>query len=311
MRVLSSEEKARNKEEQENELELLKSMFDHAVSADDSGVITINVQSKYFIMVIRCLLHETYPSHDPPIFMVLDMTFPSCRHNLNAGAVQAECEQLFSRGETVIYQWVVYVGEYLESLDELVIPRESSESEESEEEGGLVADLENLKLLDEEIILNEQNYQFTRKVDLLADSSDVDAIKIHTGKILTERKSHFQAHVATVKSREEIDKVMAILLQNPKISSATHNIMAYSFRNERGGLQQDYDDDGEAKAGGRLLELINLMNVDDMVVVVTRWYGGVKLGPSRFKCINTIAKDTIVEAGLYELMGSKKKKKKK
>lgn len=52
----------------------------------------------------------------------------------------------------------------------------------------------------------------------------------------------------------------------------------------------DYDDDGEIGAGKRLLEVLrNNKNVNNMMVVVTRWYGGIKLGHSRFKIIKDVA----------------------
>lgn len=44
---------------------------------------------------------------------------------------------------------------------------------------------------------------------------------------------------------------------------------------------QDNDDDGEAAAGGRIAHLMQLMEVVNVLVVVSRWYGGVKLGPDR------------------------------
>jgi len=45
---------------------------------------------------------------------------------------------------------------------------------------------------------------------------------------------------------------------------------------------QDYDDDGEAAAGGRLLHLLQMTDARNVCVVVSRWYGGILLGPSRF-----------------------------
>ncbi|KMU83114.1 imprinted and ancient [Coccidioides immitis H538.4] len=59
----------------------------------------------------------------------------------------------------------------------------------------------------------------------------------------------------------------------------------------------DFDDDGETAAGGRMLHLMQLMDVWDVVVVVTRWYGGVKLGPDRFRIINAAARDALVKGG--------------
>lgn len=39
--------------------------------------------------------------------------------------------------------------------------------------------------------------------------------------------SSVQAHVAPVKSLEDVERVLATLLTNSKIARATHNIMAY------------------------------------------------------------------------------------
>lgn len=40
---------------------------------------------------------------------------------------------------------------------------------------------------------------------------------------------------------------------------------------ERGVLVQDCEDDGEDAAGGRMLHLLQVLNVMDVVVVVSRW----------------------------------------
>lgn len=65
--------------------------------------------------------------------------------------------------------------------------------------------------------------------------------------------------------------------------------MAYRIHVERNGnalVDQDYDDDGESAAGGRLLNMMELSGTNNVCVVVTRWFGGVQLGPGRFKDIN-------------------------
>ncbi len=72
---------------------------------------------------------------------------------------------------------------------------------------------------------------------------------------------------------------MSVLLRINKIANATHNIMAYRIVLQAGRQQvQDYDDDGEAAAGGRLLHLLQAADVRNVVVVVSRWFGGVLLG---------------------------------
>lgn len=315
MVVLTAIEKEQNVEEQLNETELLSSMFDNDVSIEDGGVVTINIKSNHFLLVIRCLYHELYPSHDPPIFTLIDMTNNThASHVIDDILLESECSKLFIPGECVVYQWVVYITEYLESLDVFVAENSISPefSSEDTENDKVIADIENLQLLEDEFNASEISIDIANSEERKPHQSHPTP-NIYTGSILTERKSHFQAHVSRVSCKKDIDNTMRTLLKNPKIAGATHNIMAYRYVNESGTLAQDYDDDGEAKAGGRLLELIDLMNVENLMVVVTRWYGGVHLGPARFKCINNIAKTTIIESGFHDNQAdvSKKKKKKK
>jgi hypothetical protein len=84
-----------------------------------------------------------------------------------------------------------------------------------------------------------------------------------------------------------------------RIASASHPAMtAYRIATERPGVYlQDCDDDGETAAGGRLLHLLQLARAENVVVVVSRWFGGVLLGPSRFGVISNCARDLLVREG--------------
>ena len=134
-------------------------------------------------------------------------------------------------------------------------------------------------------------------------------IEILHSEPYTERKSTFQAHLARVHSLEEVDEVMDALLSIKKVAACTHNMVAYRISIEgSGGLVQDFDDDGEAAAGSRLLHMLQAIDVVDLVVVVSRWYGGVKLGPSRFAIINNVARNHIKNCGLLPTEEEGKKK---
>ncbi|KAK2882504.1 hypothetical protein FQN49_000270 [Arthroderma sp. PD_2] len=138
-----------------------------------------------------------------------------------------------------------------------------------------------------------------------------------------EKKSIFVARAATVQSKEQAEQYLDHLLATEKkVASATHNITAWRIRQRqqtpndqqqqpgRDTIVQDFDDDGETAAGGRLLHLMQLMDVWDVVVVVTRWYGGVKLGPDRFRIINAAARDALVKGRFEASQPSEKGKKK-
>jgi hypothetical protein len=118
-------------------------------------------------------------------------------------------------------------------------------------------------------------------------------VDIFHGPQLVDRKSVFVAHVARISSLNDVSNVMRQLLQDSRISKATHNMFAYRFRDSKGSLHADNDDDGEDNAGSRLAELLDLMKLDNVIIVVSRWFGGVLLGPSRFRTILNCARETV------------------
>ncbi|KAI8633074.1 RWD repeat domain-containing protein [Xylariaceae sp. FL1651] len=125
-----------------------------------------------------------------------------------------------------------------------------------------------------------------------------------------ELKSTFVARCAAVSSTAEAEAfVQHLLASDKKVRTATHNITAWRIRGPNNTAFQDCNDDGETAAGGRLLHLMQLMELWDVMVVVTRWYGGHKLGPRRFALINQAARDSFVKAGLVTEASTNNKKK--
>ncbi|KAI0919071.1 hypothetical protein AcV5_002083 [Taiwanofungus camphoratus] len=56
-------------------------------------------------------------------------------------------------------------------------------------------------------------------------------------------------------------------------------------------LKTGSEDDGEQWGGGKVLKVMQEEGVIDAVVIVSRWYGGVMLGPVRFSHIETCARE--------------------
>ncbi|PSN74448.1 UPF0029-domain-containing protein [Corynespora cassiicola Philippines] len=127
---------------------------------------------------------------------------------------------------------------------------------------------------------------------------------------LTEKKSVFIARVAPVSSPAQAKQyVTHLLATDKKAARATHNMTAWRIRGPNETSYQDCDDDGETAAGGRMLHLMQLMDVWNVMVVVTRWYGGVLLGPDRFRIINTAAREALVLGGFAKESKEDTKKK--
>ncbi|CZS94143.1 related to YIH1 Piecemeal microautophagy of the nucleus (PMN) [Rhynchosporium agropyri] len=128
--------------------------------------------------------------------------------------------------------------------------------------------------------------------------------------VVVEQKSVFIARCTPVKSPDQAKAYLQQLLDvDKKVRSATHNITAWRIKGEQNITYQDCDDDGETAAGGRVLHLMQLMDLWDVMVVVTRWYGGHQLGPKRFSIINAVARDAFVQADLVKDDTSTTKKK--
>ncbi|NLJ62757.1 MAG: YigZ family protein, partial [Alcaligenaceae bacterium] len=85
------------------------------------------------------------------------------------------------------------------------------------------------------------------------------------------KKSRFLAIAAPVQSASD---AMAFLEQH-SVPDATHNCWAYKI-----GDEYRFNDDGEpgGTAGRPMLQAIEGQSCDRVVVLVIRWFGGVKLG---------------------------------
>jgi uncharacterized YigZ family protein len=85
------------------------------------------------------------------------------------------------------------------------------------------------------------------------------------------RKSRFLAQAAPV----DTPQLALVYVQQVRDLSATHNCWAYRI-----GQDYRFNDDGEpgGTAGRPILQAIEGQGMDRVVVVVTRWYGGIKLG---------------------------------
>ena len=68
----------------------------------------------------------------------------------------------------------------------------------------------------------------------------------------------------------------------------TGHIYAYRYGNTEGRCDND-----EHGASAKLLKLIKDQDVTDSIVIVTRWFGGVHIGPKRFTLIENCASDAL------------------
>lgn len=141
------------------------------------------------------------------------------------------------------------------------------------------------------------------------DSGLLPHFEIFSSAPIVDRRSTFVGHAIRVTDEREVPLVIHELLSDKKVAKAAHPAMfAYRIAREVGGaagrvVNSDYDDDGEAQAGARLQHLLNILELENVLVVVSRWYGGTLLGADRFKHINQSARDALELGGFLEEKG--------
>lgn len=91
----------------------------------------------------------------------------------------------------------------------------------------------------------------------------------------TEKKSIFISSVFIIEDTDAASRALDEIRK--KYPDATHNCYAYVLNN---GAVQRFSDDGEPSgtAGMPILNVINKLGLTNVLVIVTRYFGGVKLG---------------------------------
>ncbi|MCX5773640.1 MAG: YigZ family protein [Fusobacteria bacterium] len=102
-------------------------------------------------------------------------------------------------------------------------------------------------------------------------------VKSYHEILYEERKSKFYGFIKPILNLKEAQNfIFQISKEN---SQATHNVYAYRVQDDEGVHVKAYDD-GEPKntAGKPILDILNHNDLSNVVIVVSRYFGGIKLG---------------------------------
>lgn len=86
-----------------------------------------------------------------------------------------------------------------------------------------------------------------------------------------------------VDSWESVKEVFKSFQSEPEFAKATHNSYAWRIKEANGALSEGKNDDGEQGAGMCILREMQRENAQNMILIVTRYYGGIQLQNDRFK----------------------------
>lgn len=96
-------------------------------------------------------------------------------------------------------------------------------------------------------------------------------------------------------SAEDARAFVKTLCRRKKFAKATHNTWAVLLPD--GPLKND---DGESGAGMVILRMLEREGLEGHIIVVTRWFGGTKLGGDRFRRVQDAVRvylDAMGESG--------------
>ncbi|VDK86532.1 unnamed protein product [Litomosoides sigmodontis] len=247
------------------EIQSIESIYGDLIYLESSSQLSVRFND----VRLTIYLPKHYPTSSPPYF---ELSGPSLTE-IQKEEVKNSMNEIYAKnvGQPVLYEWITYLNGYLTDCD-------SSFKEESVDE-------------DESASI---------RTAVSSPPSQQYVPTIISGNSMVDRKSTFQAHVAQVFSKDEVTLVLNKLKENNKIARATHNIYAWlTEENVNGRLikQHDCEDDGEIGAGAKLLNLLELMKAKNVLVIITRWYGGIHLGTDRFRHICNLARQILVDNG--------------
>ncbi|XP_023576159.1 protein IMPACT [Octodon degus] len=249
---------------QNDEIEALSAIYENEWCVVDAAarVFCIRIDDDKdhpkWTICLQVVLPNEYPATAPPIYQ-LNAPWLRGQERVN---ISNSLEEIYidNIGESILYLWVEKIRDVLIRKSQLEEPGPVVEKKTEEEDDDYEDDL--FLEYDPEKLYRTFDYDFSEHQPEIEELPPVDH-----GIPITDRRSTFQAHLAPVVC--------------PK---------------------QDCEDDGETAAGGRLLHLLEnglfcskILNVRNVMVVVSRWYGGILLGPDRFKHINNCARNILLE----------------
>ena len=117
----------------------------------------------------------------------------------------------------------------------------------------------------------------------------------------TLKQSTFVVRAAQINQPSHRQPLLQSLFTTvPSLQTATHNAWAYRVKVPTNlfnatTIKEESFDDGETGAGDFLLKKMRELDAVDTLVVMTRWYGGIMLGPDRWRIMQNCLGEALAE----------------
>lgn len=115
---------------------------------------------------------------------------------------------------------------------------------------------------------------------------------------IIEKKSRFIANAYHINNKDEAENIINNLKK--KYYDAKHNCFAFCVFDENDNLIEKCSDDGEPSgtAGTPILNVIKKNNLNNVLIVVTRYFGGILLGTGGLTRVYSATANKAIEDGI-------------
>jgi putative IMPACT (imprinted ancient) family translation regulator len=108
--------------------------------------------------------------------------------------------------------------------------------------------------------------------------------------VIVDRGSKYTVVWGFVKDKQEVETFIKEILKDKYFRKATHNTYAFRIEQANWSVLESKNDDWETWAGNCVLRELQRENALNIVLVVTRYFGWVKLQADRFKNVINASK---------------------
>ena len=145
--------------------------------------------------------------------------------------------------------------------------------------------------------------------DFCMDSSQIKdsykSIASEARGLFKDNGSRFIAHAYPVETEEEVKEIVAALKK--EYYDARHHVYAYRLGHLGDKFRANDDGEPSGSSGRPVLGQIDSNELSDILVVVVRYFGGIKLGiPGLIRAYKTSTADALANAEIIEKIASKR-----
>lgn len=156
-----------------------------------------------------------------------------------------------------------------------------------------------VKLVGDKLLINSkvntETFEMNPFDTTLPAAEPIDVKNLIHSSPVTVKGSIFQGHLYPVVTEGEVIQAIRAISQDKDLAKSEHTMYAYNFIDPDGETRSGFCDDGEWSSGSLLAGILREKELSNVVIIVTRKFGGVHLGKRRFELIRQVANETLAQ----------------